>query len=397
MPTQRVMSALATTADCQPLLHDMFDAETARVLVRDMSLRLHDGVVLQRGDGGIVWHNVVACRLVKMSSDELLGSGSLDPNWQAIRLDGSEYPGEQHPAMRVLASGDSVRNEVIGVRNGDLGLSWLRVDASPIDVDGVPHVITVFTDITDELTNQRALRKTLDEMQSRLIQIDLPADHRIRFVGSYRSVGLSDSLGGDFFGAYDIDDSDQCFFIGDVCGHGIGSAGLSSLARNSLRAIAPYVNDPASVLGRLHDIVVDERPDTFLTALFGRIEHRSDRTMLSISSGGHPLPILIRDGRATCLGRTGLFIGMLKNSLRPMTEHELLPGDRVVAYTDGVTDCFRPRLNDDELLERVPTDAPIGLVVDVLSRLGHCRDDEPSDDAAILGFEISNRSPGVTT
>lgn len=351
MPTQRVMSALATTADCQPLLHDMFDAETARVLVRDMSLPLHDGVVLQRGDGGIVWHNVVACRLVKMSSDELLGSGSLDPNWQAIRLDGSEYPGEQHPAMRVLASGDSVRNEVIGVRNGDLGLSWLRVDASPIDVDGVPHVITVFTDITDELTNQRALRKTLDEMQSRLIQIDLPADHRIRFVGSYRSVGLSDSLGGDFFGAYDIDDSDQCFFIGDVCGHGIGSAGLSSLARNSLRAIAPYVvNDPASVLGRLHDIVVDERPDTFLTALFGRIEHRSDRTMLSISSGGHPLPILIRDGRATRLGRTGLFIGMLKNSLRPM-----------------------------------------------LSRLGHCRDDEPSDDAAILGFEISNRSPGVTT
>ncbi len=366
----------------------MFVSETARRLVQDISRTLHDGVVIQREDGAIVWHNVVACRVLRMTSDQLLGRSSLDREWQSVHLDGSDYPGEHHPAMRCLRSGAPVSEDIFGVRVGDLTMRWLSVDATPVEIEGRPHCITVFTDVTSDLENRLALRATLDEMQSRLIQKVLPTTDRVRFAGSYRSVGLSDSVGGDFYGVYEIEADDHSFFIGDVCGHGIRSAGLSSLARNSLRSVAPYVSDPSAVLSRLHDIVHLERPDTFLTAVFGRLDLRGERPTVSVAVGGHPLPILIRDGEARTLGQAGLFIGMLPDSPRPLSTYEVCPGDRIVMYTDGVTDSVTPRLSEADLLERIPTNVPIEVVVDVLRRLGDTAGLDGSDDAAVLGFEL---------
>ena len=61
------------------------------------------------------------------------GVRSVDPRWRAIREDGSPFPGEQHPAMIALRTGEPVRNVVMGVFNPQRAARvWINVSAVPI-------------------------------------------------------------------------------------------------------------------------------------------------------------------------------------------------------------------------------------------------------------------------
>ena len=370
-----------------PLLTDEFSLAGVGELARLIALALRDGVVIQDASGEIVWFNPVACRLLRMSPDQLRGRTSLDPEWESVRADGSPYPGEDHPSMRAIATGTPVRNALMGVRGGDLQLRWLSIDSVPVDVDGRRLAVTVFTDVTSEREDRQALERSLAEMQALLLQDELPDNDAIRMVARYRSVGLSTSLGGDFYGGYECTDRRTAMFIGDVCGHGVGSASLSSLARNTMRAVSLVVDNPSLVLRELHRVVLLDRPDTFLTTLCGYVEQTPGSVRFRVAIGGHPQPILVRDGRASHIGLSGSLVGMLPDSPRPVFECELLPGDRVIAYTDGLMDCATPRLSADEILAEVPTHGDIDTILDTLMALGSSSSTAP-DDAALIGFEV---------
>lgn len=378
-----------STTEFEPLLYDMFDLDVARRVVVNIARITNDGIVLKSSDGSVVWHNAVACRHLRVTSSELLGTTSFDPTWKWIRLDGSPYPGDDHPGMRTLRTGVPIGDDVMGLRAGDDGeLRWLSVATTPIEIEGDRYVIIVFNDITRELENSRALRSTLDTMQARLVPDQIPTIDGIHVAAAYRGVGVADSLGGDFYGSHVDGPDDLSFFIGDVCGHGVGSAGVSSLAHASLRALGPFVDDPEEMLTLIHDVVFEDSPAAVLSLIHGRLRRDGGRTVLSVANGGHPLPILVRDGHTSEIGSSGGLLGLFENTRRPTTECELYPGDRVVMYTEGVTDGIRPRLNTTDLLDRIPTTGSIDRIVDMLGRLVEAFRDDEADDAAILGFEV---------
>lgn len=381
------MTNSLTTRPEAPVLADHFSTEGVAELARIISLALRDGIVVQRGQGEIVWFNPVASRLLRMSPAELLGRSSLDRSWQAVHPDGSPYPGESHPAVLALTTGVSMRGALMGVQTGDLDLRWLSVDANPVTIDGERVCVTVFTDVTAEREDRAALENAMSELQKLLLQRDLPQNDIVRFSARYRSVGRSTSLGGDFYGAYEHSARRLGFFMGDVCGHGIGSASLSSVARNTMRAISPVVNNPSLILSELHRLVLEERPDTFLTGLAGYVEETPTRLQLRLAIGGHPCPILVRDGHASYVGQVGPLIGMVPDAARPLFECELRPGDRVITYTDGVMDSSTPRLDSAGLLAAVPVDAGIDTILDAMLALADS-DQLASDDTALLGFEV---------
>ncbi len=371
-----------------PFLTDNLSEEDVALVARQVALMMRDGVAVHSADGTIIWHNAVASRVLRMTPDQLLGKSSMDDSWQSVNLDGSPLPGEQHPAMRAVATGLPVENQIMGVRTGTLTLCWVQVDSFPLDLSGGRIAISVFTDITEQLTNRRELEGMLSHLQNSLVQTVLPDAETIKFAGAYRSVGMSRSLGGDFYGAYETNPRRHDFFIGDVCGHGIAASALSTVARNALRAIGPLQSDPSAVLADLHRIVQNDSPSRFLTALIGRVEHTPSRSTLTASSGGHPLPILVRDGAAEFVGRSGALVGMLPNSKRPVFELDLFPGDQVICYTDGIPDCVSPRLSEAELLLEIPIGLPIEDCVEALRHLGPTLDSSRTDDAAILAFEV---------
>ena len=119
---------------------------------------LAEGLVVQDADGGIVEWNHAATQLLGLSDDELAGRTSFDPRWRSVHVDGSPWPGDTHPAMESLRTGEPVSDRTMGVHRPDSSLVWLNVNSRPIrDHDGnVTSVLTLFADVASSFDNERA-------------------------------------------------------------------------------------------------------------------------------------------------------------------------------------------------------------------------------------------------
>ena len=71
---------------------------------------LSEGVVMHAASGAIVACNPAAERILGLTRDQMTGRTSIDPRWRAVHEDGSPYPGETHPAMLTLRTGEPVRS-----------------------------------------------------------------------------------------------------------------------------------------------------------------------------------------------------------------------------------------------------------------------------------------------
>ena len=135
-------------------------------LPRDVFDSLASGVVVQGTGGRIMEANPAACRILGLSWDQLQGRTSADPRWRSVHEDGSDFPGDQHPAMVCLATGEPVRDVIMGVHKPDGTLTWILINAEPIrDAAGKPtgSVATTFTDLTEQVR----LREELAESERR--------------------------------------------------------------------------------------------------------------------------------------------------------------------------------------------------------------------------------------
>jgi PAS domain S-box-containing protein len=109
-----------------------------------------EGVVVQGTNGVIVTSNPAAAQILGLTDDQLNGRSSLDPRWRAVRDNGAPFPGNEHPSMVVLATGERQTNVVMGVHKPDGALTWISINARPSRVINgvVEEVITTFHDIT---------------------------------------------------------------------------------------------------------------------------------------------------------------------------------------------------------------------------------------------------------
>lgn len=124
-----------------------------------------EGLVLHAATGEIVEWNSAAERVLGLSSDELAGRSSIDPRWRCVHEDGSDWPGETHPAMVSLSTGQPVNDQLMGVHRPQGDLVWLRVNSQPILDDGVlTGVFAAFQDITAEITFERRSRAMADRL-----------------------------------------------------------------------------------------------------------------------------------------------------------------------------------------------------------------------------------------
>ena len=108
------------------------------------------GVVIHGPDGAIRWSNAAAAAILGLTSDQLWGRHSVDPRWRAMHDDGSPWPGEDHPAMETLRTGEPVTDAVMGIHRPDDNVNWLRVATRTVVLpDETVGVLATFTDITD--------------------------------------------------------------------------------------------------------------------------------------------------------------------------------------------------------------------------------------------------------
>lgn len=165
------------------------------------------GVVYHGVDGGIIAANPAAERILGLTKDQMMGRQSIDPRWKAIRADGSDFPGEDHPAMVALSTGQPQENVTMGIFHpGDDEHHWIKVDAIPRfhknDTTKPFQVYATFTDITDErkfaqeILKAKAKAQHADQLKSAFLanmshEIRTPLNGIMGYIDLALSNGLS--------------------------------------------------------------------------------------------------------------------------------------------------------------------------------------------------------------
>jgi serine phosphatase RsbU (regulator of sigma subunit) len=178
---------------------------------------------------------------------------------------------------------------------------------------------------------------------------------------------------------------------------------VTALARHTLRAAAAYESRPSAVLALLHRALREARDDgRFCTVAYCEFEVRPDGARMTLSCGGHPLPLVLRrSGVVEPVGRLGTLLGADVTPVLADVTVELAPGELVVLYTDGVTEVRAGReeifghRDLAELLERcrgLGADSVAGRVEDAVLEAAGGR---PRDDIAVLVVGPTQR-PGAT-
>ena len=113
---------------------------------------MSEGVVFHDQTGAITNANPAAQKILGLSLNQIKGLTALDPRWESIHEDGSPYPGEQHPVMRVIKTGETVINDIMGIRHVDGELRWLSINATTLlkKTKSEKFYLAMFSDITEE-------------------------------------------------------------------------------------------------------------------------------------------------------------------------------------------------------------------------------------------------------
>ena len=193
------------------------------------------GVVVQDTDGSIVEANLEAERMLGLSLAQLQGRTSLDPRWRTLRTDGSPCPGEEHPAMRTLASGQPLHNQTLGVHLPDGSVRWLLVNTQPQrdSTGSMASVVACFTDITES----RALHDRLASNARTDVLTRLP-NRTVVMERLQRAIDHGRRHPGYGFAVLFMD-FDRFKQVNDTLGHGAGDELLRQVARRLNHALRP--------------------------------------------------------------------------------------------------------------------------------------------------------------
>lgn len=122
---------------------------------------IDEGIVYQNKNGEITNANHAAERILGITLDQMKGVRSIDPRWRALHEDGSDFPGEEHPAMMALKTGKEQRDVIQGIFHpGKEDYVWITANSYPVidDATGqVSEVYSTFEDITEEYRAKQAL------------------------------------------------------------------------------------------------------------------------------------------------------------------------------------------------------------------------------------------------
>jgi sigma-B regulation protein RsbU (phosphoserine phosphatase) len=246
---------------------------------------------------------------------------------------------------------------------------------------------------------QRQLRQSRDRldrelanaarMQQLILPTVMPAHPGIEFAAFYQT---SRHAGGDYYDVLDLGGGRFAIVVADVSGHGAPAAIVMAMIRAVVHTYPGAADDPPAVLNHInrHFQFLWET-SMFATAIYAVVD--LERRTVKLSCAGHPPPMVVRDGHTVSeLGVEATFMLLMTDlSGMPCVEHALQSGDRLVFYTDGITErvAADEKMYDGEqfkaALARAATRDPAAMVAQVVAEVdafaaGH----EPDDDQTLV-------------
>jgi phosphoserine phosphatase RsbU/P len=279
------------------------------------------------------------------------------------------------------------------------------------DPDGLEFAVVTFTDISEQKNAEADLRhanRKLEERQSE-IEEDLLLAARVQQSLAPQSLVWGGmrvdayfhpvrTIGGDFGLVSPLDDRHLNLLVCDVSGHGIGSALVAnriySETMSQLRSGAPLTE----MLRELNRFVLQNLGTSALlfTLAAARIDIGGRRMIFA--GAGHPPAMIVTPGeQPRLLESRSMVLGGLPDAVadEAALEIDLNPGDRVVLYTDGISEVFdsRGEMLGTEGVQKIVRETallPFGdMQQALLNRVAAWREGAPTDDMSLVLLEIS--------
>lgn len=306
-------------------------------------------------------------------------------------------------ALSVLRLGDGAPYD-----EEDLELTCELARRAALAIDNA----RLFSDLRRVEVAESQIARTL---QRSLLPESLPEIPGAEVQALYAAAGEFNEVGGDFYDVLRQGEERWMLMIGDVCGKGPQAAGVTALARHTLRAMAMSGHSPASMLYTLHEALRRQPLGTDLcTVCLVMLEREEEETTkdeeegkgkgkgketaakLTIALAGHPAPLLI-DGKGCVreVGRNGTLLGVIDPVRIEECEVHLRAGETLLLYTDGVSEAGAPDWPLGERgLHELCAEAPKMTLSNLLESIELAAlartDNRLRDDIALLALRCQN-------
>lgn len=342
-----------------------------------------DGVLVLDALGRVVDANPAAAGLFALPRRDLVGRYARDvfPSLAPLL--------EQQSASGLATRWDSRLEARGGSAPRDLAVTVTTL----VDRSGPAGRLVVLNDVTERQSAQRRLHELLteqtrvaDTLQAGLRPVSLPEVDGVRMAVRSLPAGSGGQVSGDFYDVHRVLGGDWAFVLGDVSGKGVEAAVVTSMARYTVRTLSAEGRAPRQVLEQLNRaLLTDEESERFCTVVYGRIDGADllrdgpaepepepepaesgaepHPIHVTLTLGGHPRPLLRHaDGTVVPVGVPGTALGLVPRVDLEESVIALMPGEVLLAYTDGVTEARRGAEQfGEERLAEVLASAAVGL------------------------------------
>lgn len=264
------------------------------------------------------------------------------------------------------------------------GWSALQVSMGIVLVSRARKIVFRNLEIEEHLETARLI-------QRKLLPAGPPVVRGFRMHALYLPM---DKVGGDFYNIAQSGDS-LSVFIADVSGHGLASSYLSLIAKMALENAGPGI--PANqVLGNINGAIFRSTvKNNYVTAFFAEIDVKS--RIMRYSGAGHLPPLVYRAGTGGFieLRTRGKPLGWFSSLALEEKSLQLEQGDRLVVYTDGITECMnrkREMFGEERFLGFIKSRRSLepqeftGALMDTLEQ--YCGSKNFEDDITLIVLDV---------
>ena len=333
-------------------------------------------------------------------------------SWSILELL-TESVAATHLPLVAVGNGLSVADRVRALENGvrDCLSDEMAAEEWKVRLRILSGAKERFDNIIDQNVNNillaRKWRQTADKMDEELrlarrLQMDflphqMPEVGRLRLAARLYPAGW---VSGDFYDAFRLDERHVGFYIADAIGHGMPAALLTIFVKRSLQTKRISGNKyelipPDEALALLNDDLqsAELQHSPFISMFYCVLNTESGE--MTYARAGHPRPLILQADKPIYeLPGEGPLLGVVDKPRLERCTYTLLPGQRLLVYTDGVERC--PVTQDQEPMEAFMTLAadsrrqPLAAGIEMLMTevLKPIPDQPINDDVTLLAAEL---------
>jgi sigma-B regulation protein RsbU (phosphoserine phosphatase) len=230
--------------------------------------------------------------------------------------------------------------------------------------------------------------EVVSEVQRRLLPKKLPIIEGLKLAVHYET---SRYAGGDYYDIIGLADNQWGFLMADAEGHSAPAAVLMAMTCALFRALPDSADQPDKVIFYLNEHMCKVAEPSFVTALYAVYD--AGKQSLKVARAGHPFPMIYRhsEKKSIELECKGVFpLGIDPYGNVPVTETQLEPGDRLLLYTDGLSERFNPEgeaYGEERILQQLGKEGLAGpqeVLDTIMADVRRFAGERPADDDQAL-------------